>query len=100
MSTQEPTLTAAQLAQEVAALVHRYERGREQAQARDESLVARMSRAARAREEWKVIEPQLPGLLFEAHEQGWQPKQLTRMFDLTESYVYRALREQRAANAQ
>ncbi|MGW2292789.1 hypothetical protein [Streptomyces phaeochromogenes] len=94
MSAQEPVIvTADELAQEVAALVRRFERGQEQQQALADTAEARMMRAAKARKEWKAVEEGLPDLLAEARDAGWQPKQIAKILDLTESYVYRKLRE-------
>ncbi|WP_328361440.1 hypothetical protein OG800_26510 [Streptomyces sp. NBC_00445] len=94
MSARQPAIiTAEQLAEEVTALIRRYERGQEQQQKFADTVEARMMRAAKARKEWKAVEEGLPDLLAEAREAGWQPKQIAQILDLTESYVYRKLRE-------
>ncbi|MEH0555999.1 hypothetical protein [Streptomyces sp. B21-101] len=94
MSTEEPPIaTAEQLAQEVKALVSRYERGQEQQRQQLDTVEGRMMRAALARKAWKEVEPDLPALVVEAHGEGWAPKQIAHILDLTESYVYRKLRD-------
>ncbi|KAB1141390.1 hypothetical protein F7R91_32715 [Streptomyces luteolifulvus] len=98
MTAQEPAIvTAEQLAKEVTALVRRYERGQEQQRQLADSLELRMSRAVKARKEWKEVEKDLPSLLVEVRDAGWEPKQIATLFDLTESYVYRKLREHGSA---
>jgi transcriptional regulator of acetoin/glycerol metabolism len=94
MGTQPPAIvTTEQFAEEVAALARRYERGKEQERQLADTVEARMLQTARARKDWKEAEEALPGLLVEARNAGWQPKQIARILDLTESYVYRKLRE-------
>lgn len=94
MSTQEPPIFSAdELAEKVAALVHRYEEGQAQQQEHAGSLEFRMRHAINARKQWKEVEQGLPALLVEVRDGGWEPKQIAKLFDLTESYVYRKLRE-------
>ncbi|MGF0176701.1 hypothetical protein ACQF36_41485 [Streptomyces sp. Marseille-Q5077] len=98
MSAQEPAIfAAAQLAAEVTALVRRYESGQQERRQHADSLELRMRRTIQARKEWKEVEKELPGLLVEVRDAGWEPKQIAKLFDLTESYVYRKLREHDAA---
>ncbi|MFE1839245.1 hypothetical protein [Streptomyces sviceus] len=97
MTTNEPAITSdAQLAKEVTALVRRYEKGQEQREQVADDLVIRMQYAAKTRKQWKEVEKNLPSLLVEVRDAGWDPKQIAKLFDLTESYVYRKLREQDA----
>jgi len=97
MPPQEPAITTAeQLAKELAALVRRYESGQEQQRQLADSLELRMQRTIHAREQWKEVEKDLPSLLVEVRDAGWEPKQIAKLFDLTESYVYRKLRERDA----
>ncbi|MGW2292798.1 hypothetical protein [Streptomyces phaeochromogenes] len=97
MSTQEPPLFSAdELAKEVTALVHRYEEGQAQQREFAASLEFRMRHVIKARKQWKEVEQGLPALLVEVRDAGWEPKQIAKLFDLTESYVYRKLREHNA----
>ncbi|MEV0982616.1 hypothetical protein [Streptomyces sp. NPDC049915] len=94
MSTQEPPIfSAGELAEKIAALVNRYEAGQAQQLEHAASLEFRMRHAVIARKQWKEVEQDLPALLVEVRDAGWEPKQIARLFDLTESYVYRKLRE-------
>ncbi|MDH6589787.1 hypothetical protein M2161_008893 [Streptomyces sp. SAI-133] len=94
MSTQEPAIFSAdELAEKVAELVHRYEAGQARQHEHAKSLEMRMRHAIMARKQWKAVEQGLPDLLVEVRDGGWEPKQIAKLFDLTESYVYRKLRE-------
>ncbi|MFG2650947.1 helix-turn-helix domain-containing protein [Streptomyces sp. NPDC048436] len=61
-----------------------------------ESLDRRMQTAGYVRGQWKQTEEALPALMAEAHESGWSVERIAAMLDVTESYVYRRLREQSA----
>lgn len=61
-----------------------------------DSLGRRMQRAGYARRLWKQTEAALPALIVEARTAGQSVADIAHELDVTESYVYRVLREQRA----
>ncbi|MFJ8146961.1 hypothetical protein ACIQ6R_18065 [Streptomyces sp. NPDC096048] len=59
----------------------------------------RLNEAGRIRRAWKGIEPELPALFDEAEATGrCGPESIAGIVGVTPSYVYRKLREQRAAD--
>jgi hypothetical protein len=102
---QQPTATE-RFVEELLALTQRFER--EQAAARRQSEPAptvrdRLNDAGRKRRAWKAIEPELPALFAEAstnglgNGRGLGPESIAGIVGVTPSYVYRKLREHRAA---
>ncbi|MGC0427627.1 hypothetical protein RKD32_003982 [Streptomyces sp. SAI-195] len=64
-----------------------------------DSLFFRMQKAGYIRREWKQAEEALPALMAEARKDGWTVEAIAETLDVTVSYVYRVLREHRAAQA-
>ncbi|MFF8095701.1 hypothetical protein [Streptomyces sp. NPDC016675] len=66
----------------------------------EDSLDRRLQRAGLVRRQWKQTEEALPALMAEARNAGYTVEGIAYTLGLTESYVYRVLREQRAAQAE
>ncbi|MEU3097198.1 helix-turn-helix domain-containing protein [Streptomyces sp. NPDC006967] len=49
--------------------------------------------AAAARRAWKQYEQQAPQIIANAAEAGMSPRDIARTFDMSEGYVYRAIRD-------
>jgi acetolactate synthase small subunit len=60
-----------------------------------ESVLFRMQKAGYVRRQWKQTEEALPALMAEAREDQWTVEAIAETLDVTESYVYRVLREHR-----
>ncbi|MFJ8900018.1 helix-turn-helix domain-containing protein [Streptomyces sp. NPDC102370] len=58
-----------------------------------DSLLYRMQKAGYVRREWKQTEEALPALMAEAREDQWTVEAIAETLGVTESYVYRVLRE-------
>ncbi|MCX5266071.1 hypothetical protein [Streptomyces sp. NBC_00199] len=61
-----------------------------------DSIHHRMHVAGYIRRQWKEIEETLPALMAEAREDRWTVTGIAETLDVTESYVYRRLRESAA----
>lgn len=61
------------------------------------SINRRMAMAGYVRYQWKQTEEGLPALMAEARQSGWSVELIAETLQVTESYVYRRLREQPAA---
>ncbi|AVH58395.1 MULTISPECIES: hypothetical protein [Streptomyces] len=61
------------------------------------AAAARLAEAALARRAWKAVEPDMPQIIADAKRAGRKPRDIARDLDTGDSYVYRILREQRAA---
>jgi AraC-like DNA-binding protein len=61
------------------------------------SINRRMAMAGYVRHQWKQTEEGLPALMTEARDSGWSVEIIAEELGVTESYVYRRLREQQAA---
>ncbi|MCX5362894.1 hypothetical protein OG864_29790 [Streptomyces sp. NBC_00124] len=59
-----------------------------------ESILNRMQTAGYIRRQWKETEATLPALMAEAREDDWTVEAIAETLSVTESYVYRKLREQ------
>jgi AraC-like DNA-binding protein len=53
----------------------------------------RLSEAGRIRRDWKEIEDQIPQIIANAAAAGAKPRSIARELDVSESYVYRVIRE-------
>ncbi|MFJ7337864.1 hypothetical protein ACIQUU_32025 [Streptomyces sp. NPDC101116] len=58
-----------------------------------ESLHSRMETAGYIRRQWKQVEETLPALMAEARRDQWSVEAIANQLGVTESYVYRRLRE-------
>lgn len=58
-----------------------------------ESLHARMETVGYIRRQWKQVEETLPTLMAEARADQWTVEAIAKQLGVTESYVYRRLRE-------
>ncbi|MGW4393323.1 hypothetical protein [Streptomyces sp. NPDC004685] len=61
-----------------------------------DTLDRRMGSAGYVRRLWKQTEEDLPALMSEARAAQWTISKIANTLDVTESYVYRRLREQQA----
>ncbi|MEV6667560.1 helix-turn-helix domain-containing protein [Streptomyces nigra] len=78
---------------EVIKLAEKIQATREITDAGAESLAARIETAGYIRRQWKQVEETLPSLMAEARKDGWSAEAIAEQLGVTESYVYRRLRE-------
>ncbi|MFJ9538762.1 hypothetical protein ACIRPX_16025 [Streptomyces sp. NPDC101225] len=57
------------------------------------SLYSRMETAGHIRRQWKQVEETLPALMAEARKDQWSVESIASTLGVTDSYVYRRLRE-------
>lgn len=103
MSSDEQQPTAAEeFAEQVLALARRYDAERAAERRRALTVDERLAEAGRIRAEWKAVEAELPDLIAEAEAtggslgSGLRVNNIADRLGVTESYVYRKLREARA----
>ncbi|MFJ4585121.1 hypothetical protein [Streptomyces echinatus] len=82
-----------QVLDELIKLAERIKATREITDTHAESLYARMETAGYIRRQWKQVEETLPALMAEARKDQWTVEAIANTLDVTESYVYRRLRE-------
>lgn len=91
---------AERLAEQLLAITAQYERelAATKAQTTDvHPAVLRVLQAATARREWKKIEADMPQIIADACAvERWNPQTVASVLGVTDSYVYRKLRDQRA----
>ncbi|MFF9284851.1 hypothetical protein [Streptomyces griseosporeus] len=80
---------------ELLALAERIKNVREAVRKDSDSLYRRLQRAGYARRLWKETEATLPALIAEAYAAGRPVSDIAFDLAVSESYVYRILREQR-----
>jgi AraC-like DNA-binding protein len=105
MSSDEQQPSAAeQFAEQVLALAQRYAAEQAAEQRRTLSVDERLAEAGRIRAAWKAVEAELPALIAEAEATGGslglglRVNNIADRLGVTESYVYRKLRERPTGN--